>query len=155
VSEVPLAAVVKDVLKTIVPPVSEVPLAAVQQRELTMHPHFMTAMLRVDAIPIHPARTYPPGEDHRVGCDGGWDCLIKQLQRQGFAIMCLPGWSGRSLRLPTSSTRRSPAPNSGRGAGAPTNQPASNSPNLTDLRFHSDRCSRRQPAKGASHTIKG
>ena len=32
----------------------------------------MTAMLRVDGIPIHPARTYPPGEDHR---------------------MCLPGWS--------------------------------------------------------------
>ena len=51
--------------------VSEIPLplAAVQQRERdTMHPHFITAMLlRVDAIPIHPARKYSPGEDHRVG----------------------------------------------------------------------------------------
>jgi hypothetical protein len=33
----------------------------------TMHPHPITAMLlRVDAIPIHPARKYPPGETHGV-----------------------------------------------------------------------------------------
>ena len=84
-SEVPLAAVVTQVF---IPPVSEAPLAAVQQRERdTMHPHFMTAMLRVDAIPIHRARKYSTGEDHRVGRDDGEGCLIKQLQRQGFVVI--------------------------------------------------------------------
>jgi hypothetical protein len=48
--------------------VRQVPAAAVQQGGRgTMHPHPITAMLlRVDAIPIHPARKYPPGETHGV-----------------------------------------------------------------------------------------
>ena len=43
--------------------------AAVQQRErdtMYLHPITVTTLLRVDAIPIHPARKYPPGETHGV-----------------------------------------------------------------------------------------
>ena len=113
-SEVPLAAVVKQVF---IPPVSEVPLAAVQQRERdTMHPHFMTAMLRVDAIPIHRARKYSTGEDHRVGRDDGEGCLIKQLQRQGFAVIVadvLAGMVGPLIKTAKLVDRPSPAPTSG------------------------------------------
>jgi hypothetical protein len=51
-------------------PKLSLPLAVpqpVEHRERdTMHPHPITALLLVDAIPIHPAIKYPPGED-----DGG------------------------------------------------------------------------------------
>src|SRR5262245_28150147 len=45
------------------PSESEAPLAAAHQWERrTMHPHPITPILRVDAIPIHPAKKYPPVE---------------------------------------------------------------------------------------------
>ena len=111
-SEVPLAAVVTQVF---IPPVSEAPLAAVQQRERdTMHPHFMTAMLRVDAIPIHRARKYSTGET--PARDDGEGCLIKQLQRQGFAVILadvLAGMVGPLIKTAKLVDRPSPAPTSG------------------------------------------
>ena len=81
-----------------------------------MHPHFMTAMLRVDAIPIHRARKYSTGEDHRVGRDDGEGCLIKQLQRQGFAVILadvLAGMVGPLIKTAKLVDRPSPAPTSG------------------------------------------
>jgi hypothetical protein len=49
------------------PPAVPIQVEVQQGERDTMHPHPITAMLPVDAIPIHPAIKYPPGEDHGVG----------------------------------------------------------------------------------------
>jgi hypothetical protein len=77
--------------------------------------------------------------------------LIKQLQQQGFAEVVadlLGGMIGLLIETAKLVDRTVPGSDErhrGCHAGA---EPASNSPNLIGLRFHSDRCSRRRRLRG-------